>query len=71
MDCQYGKSVRARRWALDVTQIELAFAVGHSQGWVWRLENLHCIASAADKRRIEAFLAARERPRRNAERAAR
>ena len=62
MGNKYGIEVRTRRRALTLTQIQLARAIGRSQGWVGRLENLQLPASEADTRNIDAFLRERERP---------
>jgi predicted transcriptional regulator len=56
MNDKYGRSVRTRRRALDLTQTQLGEAIGRNQSWVARLENLHCRASETCKRRIEAYL---------------
>ena len=61
MDEKYGSEVRQRRLALDLTQVQLARAIGRSQAWVAQLENLQLPASETNKRRIEAFLRERER----------
>ena len=60
MDEKYGSEVRQRRLALNITQAQLARAIGRSQAWVAQLENLQLPASETCKRRIEAFLQERE-----------
>ena len=58
----YGRTIRARRRALDLSQGELAQAVGHTQGWLTRVEHAHLSPSEGDRQKLEAFLLAREQP---------
>jgi ribosome-binding protein aMBF1 (putative translation factor) len=75
---KFGLTIRARRRALDLTQLPLALAIGRSQAWLARLEKRQCVASEADKRRLDKVLSEREEtlsiphalPRRNTNRGA-
>ncbi len=62
MDDKYGRSVRTRRRALDLTQAQLGLAIGRSQGWIVRLERLQLPATETDRRKIEAYLHERAQP---------